>query len=96
MLELVAVALAAGGATVVAVWPSRDRLLRRHLRDTVVVNMKSRIAFRGVLFEADRHSLVLRNAEVARPGDDSLTAVDGEVFLPRADVEFVQHPGGAR
>lgn len=95
MIELLAVAAGVSGATAMAVWPSRDRLLRRNVRDTVIVNMKSRIAFRGVLYEADRHSLILRNAVIARPEDDAPTAVDGEVFLPRIDVEFMQRPGGA-
>ena len=79
----------AGAGTVALPWRS-DRLLRRRLREPVIANMKTGIAFRGVLFEADGRSLVLRNAEAIRPGDETLTPVDGEVFLPRADVEFLQ------
>lgn len=92
MIELLAVAAGVGGATVMAVWPSRDRLLRQVRRDTVVVNMKSGTAFRGVLYQTDRHNLELRNAVVHRPGDDSPTEADGKILLPRHDVEFLQCP----
>lgn len=90
---LVAVSVAggfgAGAGAALLPWRS-DRLLRQRLREPVIANMKTGIAFRGVLFEADGRSLVLRNAQAIRPGDDALTPVDGEVFLPRADVEFLQ------
>lgn len=84
-------ALAAAGGTGFTVW-GRDRLLRRRMRETVVATMKTGAAFRGVLFEADGRSLVLRNAEALRPGDESLIPVDGEVLLARSDVEFLQRP----
>jgi small nuclear ribonucleoprotein (snRNP)-like protein len=70
----------------------RDRLLRRRARETVVVTMRSGATYKGVLFEADGKSLVLRNAEAWGHNGDGRTAVDGELLLARADVEFVQRP----
>lgn len=71
---------------------SRDRLVRRRMRDTVVVTMKTGASFRGVLFEADGRSIVLRNAEALTMSDERTIPVDGEVLLARADVEFLQRP----
>lgn len=85
------VALTAVGGTGLTMW-GRDRLMRRRMRETVVATMKSGTAFKGVLFEADGRSIVLRNAEAARPGDERLIPVDGEVLLARSDVEFLQRP----
>jgi hypothetical protein len=81
---------AAGGTSAGLIW--RDRLLRRRVKDVVIANMKSGTAFKGVLVEADGRSLILRNAEALRPGDERLIPVDGEVLVSRADVEFLQRP----
>lgn len=59
----------------------------------VIVTLKSQAAFRGVLFEADDRVLVLRNAEVLHAGQQMApTAVDGELVLLVAEVEFLQRP----
>lgn len=92
IVELVATAVGVSGATVVAVWPSRDRLMRRRLRETVVVTLKTGAAFKGALFEADARSFVLRNAELLGRPDVAPIPVDGELMVARADVEYVQRP----
>lgn len=85
--------IAVTGATAAVAWPSRDRLIRQRLRDQVVVTLKSGSAFRGVLFEADARSFVLRNVEMlGRPGDGVHIPVDGELMVARSEVEFVQRP----
>ena len=59
----------------------------------VVVTLKSGLAFRGVLFDVDDRSFVLRNAEALEQGaNGSHVAVDGEVVMARSDVEFWQRP----
>lgn len=63
---------------------------RRRYRQTVIVTCKSGRAWRGVLFEADRRTVVLRNAEIV--DGQSPVVVDGEVLLQRADIEFMQRP----
>jgi small nuclear ribonucleoprotein (snRNP)-like protein len=87
-LGLVAVA---GGALA---WSgARDRLLRRRAKQQVVVTLKSGLAFRGVLFDVDDRSFVLRNAEALEQGQNGAhVPVDGEVFMARNDVEFWQRP----
>jgi len=71
---------------------TRERLLQRRLRATVIATLKSGIAFRGVLFEVDKRSFVLRNTEALGRGDGTHVPVDGEVVLARSDVEFLQRP----
>lgn len=70
---------------------ARDRLLRRRAKQVVVVTLKSGLAFRGVLFDVDDRSFVLRNAEALEQGlNGAHVPVDGEVFMARSDVEFWQ------
>jgi len=61
-------------------WP----VLRR-----VIVNTKSGRAFRGVLFRRRRQYLLLRNAELLKPGGET-AALDGEVLVPAENIDFVQ------
>lgn len=71
----------------------RDRLLRQRAKQRVVVTLKSGLAFRGVLFDVDDRSFVLRNCEALEQGlNGAHIPVDGEVFVARADVEFWQRP----
>jgi hypothetical protein len=95
VIAAVAATVLASGA-LAGVWvphPGRDRLLRGRLRAEVIVTLRSGMAFRGVLFEADARSVVLRNAvALGRTGDGVHHPVDGEVLVARADVEFFQRP----
>lgn len=69
---------------------SRDRLIRKALRERFMVTMKSREAFDGVLLEADDKTLTLTNATAVN-GHDRV-AVDGTLYLPRAEVAYMQKP----
>jgi len=62
------------------------------MRKTVIVTLKSGMAFRGVLFDADPETIVLRNAEAVEAGTDLPVKVDGEVLIDRSQVEFMQRP----
>ena len=79
---------------VALVWAGvHDRLLRRRTKNIVVVTLKSGLAFRGVLFEVDNQSFVLRNAEaLEQAANGTHVPVDGEVFVARSEVEFLQRP----
>lgn len=55
----------------------------------VLVNTKSGKAFRGVLWRRRREYLVLRNAELLK-GRGETVAMDGEVAVPAANVDFIQ------
>ena len=58
------------------------------LAKTVLVNLTTGRAFRGVLFEVRGDLLVLRNAELIE--DDRVVPVEGSVVIERARVEFIQ------
>jgi len=56
---------------------------------TVVVNTRTERAFRGVLWRMRGAFLVLRNAELLK-GRGETVPVDGEVVIPRENVDFIQ------
>lgn len=94
MIVLAATILAVGlVAAVLLARPSRDRLLRERLCDKVVVTLKTGAAFGGVLFKVDDRVVVLRDTKAlgAGPTGDHV-AVDGELFLSRSDIDFMQRP----
>lgn len=59
------------------------------LHKSVIVNLTTGRAFRGVLMQAKRQLLVLANASIIEPGSDPIP-VSGTVVVERALVEFVQ------
>lgn len=70
----------------------RDRIVRNHVRKAVVVTLKTGEGFHGVLFDADREAIVLRDAAAIEVnGTDRLhQPVDGELVVLRADVAYMQ------
>lgn len=66
--------------------------MRRAYRDlvatTLIVNLKTDKAFRGVLWSENRDLLVLRNVQLLE--GSTVTDVDGEVIVERANVDFMQ------
>jgi len=67
-----------------------QRLFQRYptLR-RVIVNTKTDRAFRGVLWRKCAGYVVLRNAELLKPRGET-AAIDGEVVIERANVDFMQ------
>ena len=58
-------------------------------KQTVVVHLVSgNHSFKGVLFATHADCLVLREAAVLEP--DSQTFLDGDVVVPRSNVDFLQ------
>lgn len=72
-----------------------DRLLRERLREYVVVTLKSGEAFGGVLYGADSRSFVLRDAKALTDASARPVPVDGELILPRDQIDYFQRPGDA-
>lgn len=66
-----------------------DRVVRQHLRTTFTVTMKSGRTWRGVLLDADANTLRMADSRLINP-DGGETEADGQVFLPRADVDYMQ------
>ena len=70
-----------------------NRVLRSKLRDRVIVTMKDGSAFRGMLWQADRLTIVLRATEALGFGPQGAdVAVDGELLLLLADVAYINRP----
>jgi small nuclear ribonucleoprotein (snRNP)-like protein len=68
-------------------------VLEARLRRRVIVTLKSRDAFGGVLVEADDRAWVLRDASAIGAGEHrSNLVVDGEVVLLVGEIAYVQMP----
>jgi hypothetical protein len=62
--------------------------------ETVIVHLKGGgPSFKGVLTAVHADCLVLRDAMVLEP--DSQVILDGDVVVPRPNVDFMQRIGGA-
>lgn len=68
----------------------RDRIIKLHVRERFVVTLKSGEAVEGVLMDADDTSLVMADCTVWR--GDAKWRADGQMFLARADVAYMQRP----
>ena len=69
-----------------------DRLIRRFLRERFIVTMTDGSTFDGLLLEVDDNTLLLVDA-FALDGQTRVS-VDGDLYLPRFDVAYMQRPGG--
>lgn len=69
----------------------RDRLLHRTLRERFVVTMKSGATFDGLLADVDGRTIVLVKASAL--DENGRHRVDGSLYLPRSDVDYLQRPG---
>ena len=58
----------------------------------VIVNTKTKLAFRGLLWERRGAYLVLRKAELLK-GKGETVAMDGEVAIDVQNVDFLQVVG---
>lgn len=67
-----------------------NRVLKSRVRDRVIVTLKDGSGFRGVLWDADRTSIVLRRTEALGIGAQGAdVAVDGELLILLADVAYI-------
>jgi small nuclear ribonucleoprotein (snRNP)-like protein len=67
-----------------------DRILKRLLRERFLVTLKNGEAFDGLLVEADTYTLRLANAFVVQKA--GRLEVNGDLYIPRADVAYLQKP----
>lgn len=65
------------------------RVLKQRMRLGVIVTLKSKAAFSGVLFDHDDQAIVLRNVECLTNSAQP-TPVDGELIVFVADVDTLQ------
>lgn len=69
---------------------SRDRLLKKYLRERFVVTLTSGETFDGLLDGWDDVILELLNPYAV--GETKRVAVDGRIYLPRASIAYMQRP----
>jgi hypothetical protein len=68
----------------------RDRLLRQMLRERFVVTLKNGEAFDGLLDDHDESTVEFLDVyQVTKTGRVS---VDGRIYLPRAEIVYMQRP----
>lgn len=72
----------------------RDRLVRQALRERFVVTLHGGESFDGLLLDADDRTVHLTDAYAL--SDKSRLRVDGELYLPRDGVAYMQKPGEVR
>lgn len=65
---------------------------RLRARPTVLVVLKSGDTIRGALLSRRRSTVELGGAEVL--GREANTPIDGTVFVDRANIAWIQRPGG--
>lgn len=68
--------------------PRSDRLVKRYLRSRFLITTPNQ-TWDAVLMEVDDRSLLLVDAELVS-ADGTRTKADGQVFVPRADVAYMQ------
>lgn len=71
----------------------KDRLLKRLLRERFVITLRGGESFDGLLVDADEKTVRIVDA-FALDGKNRVS-VDGEVFIPRAEIVYLQRPGAS-
>lgn len=69
----------------------RDRLVRQALRERFVVTLHTNETFDGLLLDADDKTIHLADAYLL--DGNQRHKVDGELYLPRSGVAYMQKPG---
>lgn len=66
-----------------------DRILKSYRRDKFLITTKPGQTWSAVVMDVDDRTLSLLDVEVVAP-DGTRTKADGQIFLPRADVAYMQ------
>ena len=69
----------------------RDRLLRQILRERFLLTLRGGEAFEGLLIDADDKTV--RLGAVYAVDEKSRAPVDGEMFVPRAEILYMIRAG---
>jgi len=71
----------------------KDRLLRDLLRDRFIVTLRSGESFDGLLMDTDESTCRLVDS-YALDGKNRVR-VDGDLFVPRSEIVYMQRPGAS-
>lgn len=72
----------------------RDSLVRQSLRERFIFTLRSSESFDGLLLDADDKTIRVGDAYALQ--GSSRIAVDGELYLPRAELAYMQKPEARR
>jgi hypothetical protein len=70
----------------------KDRLLRAAHLERFVVTLTTGETFDGLLSDCDDNSVRLVGAHAV--SDKESVSVDGDIYLPREKIAYMQNPGG--
>jgi len=70
----------------------KDRLLRAAHLERFVVTLTTGETFEGLLADCDDNSVKLVGASAV--SESETVAVDGDIYLPREKIAYMQNPGG--
>ena len=90
-LVVLAAAAIVAGVSALAFWARRLRI-----RDRVMVSLKSGNAVGGVVVRSAGGWLVLADPEIFDAESGQSTPADGEIWLERVNVDYVQALNGRR
>lgn len=66
-----------------------DRIVRKSCRSRFLITLTDGAAFSGILFDADRTTLHLKDAEAVEANGERVKA-DSDIYLPRGRVAYLQ------
>ena len=69
----------------------KDRILRQSLRERFVATLTGGESFEGLIVDVDQKTF--RMVDAFALDGKTRVKVDGELFLPRAEVAYLQKPG---
>jgi len=70
----------------------KDRLLRAAHLERFVVTLTTGETFDGLLADCDDNSVKLVGAHAI--SDAESVSIDGDIYLPREKIAYMQNPGG--
>lgn len=71
----------------------KDRILKKLILERFIVTLRTGETFDGLLADADTKTIRLVSS-YALSGKDRVS-VDGELFIPRDEITYLQRPGVA-
>lgn len=90
---LVTACLATAFLVFASLWWLQTRVFLNLVKERLVITLKNGECFEGVLLAHDRK--VIRLTEAKQLGREANVPVDGELYLIRSEVNYMQRPGGS-
>lgn len=69
----------------------RDRIIKSHLKTRFLISMQDKSAIEGLLIDADKNHIQLADC-FAVDNRGNKTSVDGNIYIPRNQILYMQKP----